>query len=151
MKKKIIAIALAMTSAAPAFAAPRYDRNLEAAAQRALAERIGDLTLAFAPSVRLLRSPWPIHGIWRFNTEDNAPQPPHHAQDILVTRPDYDPVPRLLPPGGAALILALARGDRLGHAVGAATAEAPGFDLSPLLSLLMQDNALARAQLKDPA
>lgn len=114
-------------------------------------ERIGDLTLAFAPSVRLLRSPWPIHGIWRFNTEDNAPQPPHHAQDILVTRPDYDPVPRLLPPGGAALILALARGDTLGHAVGAATAEAPGFDLSPLLSLLMQDNALARAQLKDPA
>ncbi|MCB1382502.1 MAG: hypothetical protein KDJ73_06160 [Notoacmeibacter sp.] len=53
MKKKIIAIALAMTSAAPAFAAPRYDRNLEAAAQRALAERIGDLKLelrgTFAP------------------------------------------------------------------------------------------------------
>ena len=74
------------------------------------------LTLRFAPAVQLLRSPWPIHGIWRFNTEEAAPQPPHTAQDILVTRPEYDPVPRLLPPGTAVFITALGRGARMGLA-----------------------------------
>ena len=107
------------------------------------------LTLEFAPAVRLLRSPWPIHGIWRYNTEDGAPQPPHDAQDILVTRPDYDPVPRLLPPGGAAFIAALLRGAPLGTAAAEASAEAPEFDLAPLLSVLLQDNALIEAKLED--
>ena len=94
---------------------------------------------------------WPIHGIWRFNTEANAPQPPHVAQDVLITRPEFDPEPRLLPPGGAAFVAALGQGQSLGEASAAATAEAAEFDLSALLTLLLQDNALASAQLKDPA
>ncbi|MDQ2089243.1 HvfC/BufC N-terminal domain-containing protein [Marimonas arenosa] len=109
------------------------------------------LHLGFAPAVRLLRSPWPIHGIWRFNNEENAPQPPHTAQDVLITRPAYDPVPRLLPPGGAALIAALSAGKSLGDALDAATGEAADFDLSPLLTRLLQDNALSGAQVKAPA
>lgn len=115
------------------------------------AEALGNLTLTFAPAVRLLRSPWPIHGIWRFNAEDGAPQPPGEAQDVLVTRPGYDPMPRPLPGGGAALVAALAGGQTLGEALGAASREAPDFDLSPMLTLLLQDNALTGAQLKDPA
>jgi hypothetical protein len=113
-------------------------------------EDLPRLTLAFAPAVRLLRSPWPVHGIWRFNTEADAPQPPAQAQDVLITRPDYDPVPRLLPPGGATLIAALAQGAPLGDALDAATAEAADLDFAALLGLLLQDNALSAAQLKDP-
>lgn len=109
------------------------------------------LTLTFAPSVRLLRSPWPIHAIWRFNTEEGAPQPPAQAQDVLITRPDYDPVPRLLPPGGAALIAALAQGKPLGDALDDATREAADFDFAALLGQLIQDSALTGAQHKDSA
>ncbi|MCB1417750.1 MAG: hypothetical protein KDJ74_01605 [Notoacmeibacter sp.] len=43
MKKKMIAIALLFAGTMPAMAAPAYDRNLEAAAQRALSDRIGAL------------------------------------------------------------------------------------------------------------
>ncbi|MDU8926349.1 DNA-binding domain-containing protein [Alisedimentitalea sp. MJ-SS2] len=114
-------------------------------------EDLPRLSLALAPAIRLIRSPWPIHGIWLFNTEDDAPQPPHRAQDVLITRPEYDPQPRLLPEGGAAFVTHIAKGDPLGAAVEAASVEAAEFDLSTLLSLLLQDNALASAQLKDTA
>ena len=114
-------------------------------------EDLPRLTVALAPSIRLLRSPWPIHGIWRFNTEEGAPHPPGTAQDVLITRPEYDPVPRLLPPGGARFLTELARGTPLGPAAEAASDNSPAFDLSDLLSLLLQDNALVGAQLKDPA
>jgi len=107
------------------------------------------LVLKLAPSVQLLRSPWPIHGIWRFNTEDAAPQPPGEAQDVLITRPDFDPLPRLLPPGGGTFIATLTQSVPLGTATDAATAEAPDFDLASLLSLLLQDSALTEATLKD--
>ena len=108
-----------------------------------------NLRLSFAPAVRLLRSPWPIHGIWRFNTEEGAPQPPHHAQDILITRPDYDPIPRLLPAGAAGFISALARGETLGSAADRAARDCADFDLSALLSLLLQDHALTDAKLEE--
>lgn len=54
--------------------------------------------LILAPSVRLIRSDWPIHDIWRMNTEDGAPKPRAQAQDVVITRPEFDPVPHLLPP-----------------------------------------------------
>jgi hypothetical protein len=113
------------------------------------AEDLPGLRLTFAPSVRLLRSPWPIHGIWRFNTQADAPQPPHQAQDILITRPEYDPVPRLLASGAAAFISALGRGAALGDAAENATREADDFDLSALLSILLADRALTGAQLQE--
>jgi hypothetical protein len=113
-------------------------------------DALPQLRLGFAPPVQLLRSPWPIHGIWRFNTEPDAPQPPAEAQDVLITRPDYDPQPRLLPPGGAAFITNLAAGHTLGHALDAAYGEAPAFELSATLTLLLQDNALTSATQSEP-
>lgn len=107
------------------------------------------LRLRLAPATRLLRAPWPVHGIWRFNTEENAPQPPHHAQDVLVTRPDFDPLPRLLPPGGADFLAATASDAPLGTAMERATETAPEFDLSTLLGLLLQDNAITDATLDE--
>lgn len=110
-------------------------------------EDLPRLHLRLAPAARLLRSPWPIHGIWRFNTEEDAPQPPHHAQDVLVTRPEYDPLPRLLPPGGAEFLATIAADAPLGTAMDRATEISPDFDLSTLLGLLLQDNAIADATL----
>ncbi|UYV36070.1 putative DNA-binding domain-containing protein [Rhodobacteraceae bacterium D3-12] len=107
------------------------------------------LRLTLAPPVQLVRSRWPIHGIYEFNTRDDAPQPPHDGQNVLVTRPDYDPLPRLLPAGGGTFIAALLSGETLGSAAAAATETTPDFDLSALLSLLLQDNALADVTLED--
>lgn len=107
------------------------------------------LHLRLAPPVQLLRSIWPIHGIYVFNTEEHAPQPPHEGQNVLVTRPDYDPAPRLLPPGGGSFIAALMAGEPLGSAAALAGDTTPDFDLSALLSLLLQDNALVDAKLED--
>ncbi|WP_137702158.1 HvfC/BufC N-terminal domain-containing protein [Marimonas lutisalis] len=108
------------------------------------------LRLTLAPSVRLVRSAWPIHAIYRFNTEDGAPQPPATPQDVLITRPDYDPRPRLLPPGGATFVTALFQGHALGQAAGTATETAPDFDLAAALGLLLSDNALIHATLDSP-
>ncbi len=100
-------------------------------------------TLTFAPAVQLMRSPWPIHAIWRFNTEDDAPKPSAAAQDVLITRPDYDPVPRLLQPGAAEWVATVQAGGTLAAAQDRALASAPDFDLVALLALLLGDGALS--------
>ncbi|MFC3615687.1 putative DNA-binding domain-containing protein [Lutimaribacter marinistellae] len=105
-------------------------------------EALMGATLGFAPSVQLLRSPWPIHDIWRFNTEPGAPKPRAAAQDVLVTRPEYDPLPRLLPPGGAEWITATQAGETLGTAQDRATSAAADFDLAALLAMLLGDGAI---------
>ena len=98
-------------------------------------------TLRLAPSLRLVRSRWPIHAIWRFNMDDGA-KPTAIAEDVAVLRPDMDPEPVLLPPGGGAFIAALLGGESLGAAYEAALAEDPAFDLSQSLAILIRANAI---------
>ncbi len=97
--------------------------------------------LRLAPSLRLVRSPWPIHAIWRFNM-DGGPKPAAAAEDVAVLRAEMDPVPTLLPPGGGAFIAALLAQEPLGAAFETATAETDGFDLSQTLALLISANAI---------
>ena len=95
-----------------------------------------------APSIRLVRSDWPIHAIWRFNMEDGAPKPEMAAEDTLIARPDMDPAPHLLPPGGGAFIDALIRGATFGDAMECAAKENEAFDLTQVLTLLISLNAI---------
>lgn len=95
-----------------------------------------------APSVQLICSPWPIHAIWRFNTEDGAPKPAAQAEDVVILRAEFDPMPHLLPQGGGAFIAALLSGAPLGQAHEAALQIAPDFDPSPILALLIQNSAI---------
>lgn len=99
-------------------------------------------TLTFAPTVQLIRSDWPIFDIWRYNTEPDAPKPRPEPQDVLVTRPEFDPAPQLLPPGAAIWILDLMNGQSIGAAHDAALANTPDFDLTAPLTLLLQGGAL---------
>lgn len=101
-------------------------------------------TLGLAPAMRLVRSRWPIHAIWTFNMEDGAPKPQMVAEDVLITRPEFDPSPILLPPGGGAFVAALQSGETLGAAMEAATTDAENFDLSELLSILISTNTLTK-------
>lgn len=90
-----------------------------------------------APSLRMLRSRWPVQSIWRANMDDGPP-PVAEAQDVAVLRPVYDPRPHRLGPGQAEVILALQGGARLGDAFGAV----PACDAQGLLTLLLQENVI---------
>ena len=103
---------------------------------------LGGLDAAALPEVRLplqaachiLRSAHPVHAIWRFNaTEDRSPVRPA-AEDVLVSRPEQSVLVQLLPPGGAAFLLALQAGEPLGRAAEQAAADAPAFDLGANLA-----------------
>lgn len=98
--------------------------------------------LSFAPAMALLRSPWPIHAIWAYNTHPDTPKPIARAEDVLITRPEFDPIPQPLPPGGADWIARLQAGETLGSATEAVTSDFPDFDLSAPLALLIEGLAL---------
>ena len=106
-------------------------------------EALAETRLALAPATRVLISDWPIHGLYRFNTEDGAPRPsvtPGAAPECaLITRPEFDPVIDPVPAPAARLTAALLRGDTLGEA---AEAAGDGLDLGAILGLLLSRNAL---------
>jgi hypothetical protein len=93
---------------------------------------------SLAPSLRMIRSPHPVFSIWLANAR-GGPAPTPGAQDVLVLRRDYDPEPQLLPPGAAAFIATLQDGQTLSQAL---TEAGAGFDLGPVLTLLLANHAL---------
>ncbi|WP_163846679.1 DNA-binding domain-containing protein [Pseudooceanicola aestuarii] len=103
--------------------------------------------LRLAPSLRLIRSDWPVHDIRLHALDPAHPAPARQAQDIVVLRPAYDPQPRLLPPGGGAFLAAVLDGVPLATALETAMAEAPDFDLTALLSLLLGAGALTDVEI----
>lgn len=106
--------------------------------------------LGFAPAMRVIRSAWPIHAIWRFNTEADAPKPLTQAQDVLITRPEYDPIPRPLPPGGADWTARIQQGETIGEAFETVTTDTPDFDLGTTLALLLQGGAITSVTIERP-
>lgn len=102
--------------------------------------------IELAPPVRLVRSAWPIHAIWRFNMEGGAPKPVMQAEDVLVVRPAFDPAPVLLGPGGAVFIEAMQAGETIGTAFERATEAAPDFDFAHLLGQLLAGQAITRLE-----
>lgn len=109
-------------------------------------ERLARAKFSFAPAVALVTSRWPLHDIWRFNTEDVAPKPRAVPQPVLITRPDFDPMPHPLTPADAACLEALMAGQTLAHAVASGEAEDAAFDVGTLLTLLAAGNAIVDIQ-----
>ncbi len=99
------------------------------------AARLATLRLTLAPAVRLVRSPWPILAIWRYHQPCAGPPPTMAEEDVLVVRPGFDPVPHLLPPGGADVVLALLSGRPLEEAAGDA-------DIGAVLTVLLRGEAI---------
>ena len=97
--------------------------------------------IQLAPSLRLIRSPWPIFSIWQFNMAD-GPKPAAGAEDVLVVRPDMDPDLVLLPAGGGVFVSSLLEGDTLGTAFEHASQSEATFDLSQVLAVLIGHNAI---------
>ena len=87
-----------------------------------------------APSLRLLRSDWPVVSVYRFAMTQGAPKPQPVAETAVILRDGFDPAPHVLPPGGTAFLGALAEGLTLSEALDTAP---EGTDLSPTLHLLL--------------
>lgn len=94
--------------------------------------------LRLAPAVRLIRSDWPIHAIWMANAR--GAEPPRHkrAEDVLILRPDFDPAPHLLPDGASDFVASILRGGTVAEAL----EQAPQFDLTATLALLLSGGAI---------
>lgn len=101
---------------------------------------------AFAPACALIRSPHPIWGIWRLNTEAGAPKPQARAENILITRPGFDPVLTPLSAPQAVFVTALMEGQSLSQALLRRDAVPGTFDLTQTLGLLLSTAALASLQ-----
>lgn len=125
-------------------------RPLPPAALAIEPERLLRARLRLAPAVQVLRSPWPVHGIWAMHQSPDAPKPQMQPEDVLITRPDFDPVMSLLPAGGAAFILALSQGETFETACDMATEESHNFNLTDVLGLLLSGGALCEIQTGGP-
>jgi hypothetical protein len=99
----------------------------------------GGLRIALHPSTEIIRSPHPIVTIWAMNAGEQplAAIEDWRGEDALVTRPHLDVEVRLLPPGGAAFLLALATGRTLADAAETARADHSEFDLAGNLAGLI--------------
>lgn len=86
----------------------------------------------FAPSVQLVQSDFPVHAIWRKATDPEAPNP-GAPEDVLITRPAFDPVAIPLTKAQGASIKELMAGASLG-----------GLDDPSILVMLIENGALTR-------
>ena len=109
-------------------------------------DQLGALRLTLAPALRVVKSGWPLHDLWRAATTPGT-EPGTEPQDVLITRPRYDPVAEVLPPGGAAFLGAIAAGRPLAAALGAA---GDSFELAATLSLLLAGGAITALTLGNP-
>ena len=102
-------------------------------------DRLMASRLTLAPSLLLVRSPWPIYALWRANTLPGGPKPQMQPEDVLITRPAFDPTPHLLAPGAAAFITTLTAGETFAEAIESA---GEGFDLTATLGQLLAGGAI---------
>jgi hypothetical protein len=98
-------------------------------------------TLRLHPSLRLIRSAYPVASIWAAHQGDDAPRIDlHRAEDVLIIRPGSDVILHRLSRGAFAFVHALCGGDSVEHAARAAAMEAPDFDAGAhLLSLFSME------------
>lgn len=115
-------------------------------------EKAAALLFELHPSVRLVRSDFPVVTIWSANSGDDEPEPidaDAGGEDALVLRPGLEVEVRQLPPVGAVFIAALGDGLPLGAAAQCAVDLAEEFDLQANLTGLFGCGAIASVDKKD--
>ncbi len=95
--------------------------------------------LRIAPAVRTITSTYPIHAIYRANTQSDAPKPVMQAESLLITRAGFDPQIHLINAAAANCIRALQDGQPLGQAMALAD---DTLDLGAVLGLLLGQGAI---------
>ncbi len=105
-------------------------------------ERLGDLRFAVHPSLRLLRSSFPVASIWSAHQGSGEPRAPERwaGEDILTVRPEAEVGLRVLPAGGLEFLRYLQNGETI--AAAAAKMSDEGFDPGAHLVGLIEAGAL---------
>jgi len=116
------------------------------------AHTVGGIRIDMHPSAEIVRSRYPIATIWAMNSGEQklAPIENWRGEDALVVRPYLDVLVRMLPPGGAAFLLALAGGRPLDEATEAAFADNSNFDLIGNLAGLIGSGLVRDILLPEP-
>jgi hypothetical protein len=112
-------------------------------------DRLGDARLRLAPAVRLVRSRWPVFVLWRAGLGGPLPDRDTTGQNVLVTRPGFDPLPWVLPPGGGLFLERLLDGAPLAEATGAAAAAVATFDPGEIVTRLLSQRAITDINLPE--
>lgn len=102
-------------------------------------DAFGDTVFQLSPAATLLRSPFPVGTIWQNNQPDAQSKPAKVPEDVLISRPGFDPMVDVLPTGAYAFFTALDGTAPLSTALEAAP---EGFDFAQTLQV-----ALARGLL----
>ncbi|MDA7426787.1 HvfC/BufC N-terminal domain-containing protein [Thalassococcus lentus] len=100
--------------------------------------------LVLAPATKLVKSRWPMLSIYRYATQPGAAKPGAAPENVLITRPEFDPVLHPLDAAAAGFVQACLSGGNFGAALEAA---GPEFDLPNTLSLLLSSGAIAQLKL----
>ncbi|MFT6169323.1 MAG: hypothetical protein ACJAR9_001441 [Celeribacter sp.] len=98
-------------------------------------------TLTLAPTVSMLRFTYPVTEIRTASL--GGPKPTGGAQDVLITRPDLDPIATSFPSGTAAIFDALQVGLPFEEAVEAAP---DGLDLTVFIGALISGGAITKLE-----
>jgi hypothetical protein len=107
-------------------------------------ERVNGLVFVFHPAAAILTSFHPIVTIWAMNSGAAAlaPVARWHAQNALITRPEFTVLTREITAGSARFLLALKHGATLGEAYEAALDMDSDFDLGHNLTDLLRSGAV---------
>jgi hypothetical protein len=95
--------------------------------------------LRIAPAVQTVTSDYPIHAIYRANTDPDAPKPVMRPEAVLIARAGFDPTLHLINAAAATCIEALKAGQTLGQTIAAAD---DSLDLGAVLGLLLAQGAV---------
>ena len=119
---------------------------LDAGALNSLsAGNLMQMRLTLAPAVQVLRSDHPVASIWLAHQTSPVVLPRPAAEELLITRPGFDPQVHILPPGGFSFIKALQAGKPLSLAHQIADSEFHNFNISECLGLLLSGQAILSA------
>lgn len=113
---------------------------------------LGDLRFALHPSVRLIRSRWPVVSLWAASSGRGSAEAVDMtaAQEAAVVRPALEVDLRLLPPGGHGFIDALMTGATLAEAAERASQQDRAFALADHLQGLFQIGAVTALRQSGP-
>lgn len=113
-------------------------------------EQLAGLRFTFHPSVRLVRSTFPVLAIWEANIGDGMLHGIDLAaggEDVLIVRPKFDVEMRALPAGGGAFLQALCSGSAIVDAADATLKAEPHFDLPGAIGRLIMSGAIVQYHL----
>jgi len=118
------------------------------------ADQSAYLEFELHPSLRLVRSPYPVLTIWRMNVGDGVPGPVdfgNGGDDVLVLRPEAEVTLRSMPPGAIEFVRALAERQTLGAAMVVALSAGPSFDLASNIAALIAAGAVIGSRIEQQA